>query len=129
MTEAMDNFRVHVVARSHQALTQAVKLGCMDHTNVEAWSELKDKDGSVWFVLYWHFNPIDAAGFNKFPTKLNADGIIPIVEAWLAEHSPTDPEPDLDGSVSHGFELKANFGSGWSYEIFRVRVIWAEHHK
>lgn len=127
MTEAMDNFKVHVVARSRQALVQTIKLGCMDHTNIEAWAEFKDKDGSEWFVLYWHAPSV--VGANKFPTKLNADGIVPIVEAWLAEHSPTEKEPDLDGSVSHGFELKANFGDGWSYEVFRVRPIWAEHHK
>lgn len=125
--EAMDNFRVHVIAKSKQALYQAIKLGCVDCTTIEGWTELKNEDGD-WFILHWH-TATSITKVNKFPTKLNIDGIIPIVEAWLAEHSPTDPEPGLDGSVSYGFELKANFGSAWSYEVFRIRTIWAEHHK
>lgn len=125
MLNPMDSFRVHVVACAPETLELAVALA-MDGGTVQAWTVLESKDdGGEWLALHWA-TPQKSA--TAFPVPLGATVVLTLVSKWLEGRKPHAAAPDLDGSVSRGFELVAE-KDGWSYEQFRIRPIWAEHHK
>lgn len=86
---------------------------------VKAWSVEDD-----WFILHWHVDK----NTHAFPIGLDSVGITSVVNSWLEEHEPNEPEPNIDGSVTIGFEILAG-NNGGHYELFRVRSAWMLHHK
>ena len=123
MTEAMGNFKVHVIARSPEALRLAVGLACREAPKAVAWSRQGE-----WFVLHWSHNQ-SKAGVSAFPVAHGLEEIVGLVTAWLGDNPPHEKEPDIDGSVSKGFELVVSRGDVWSCEMLRVRSVWALHGK
>lgn len=123
MSECMSNFQVHIKACSSEALKSALKIAFMQFSNAAAWQEHED-----WLVLYWNKTQ-DDKNSNLFPSKMNSDTVFSTINSWLKEHKPKESYPNLDGSCSEGFELTTVHARGWSYEIFRIRPIWAHHHK
>lgn len=125
MSDYMDNFEVQITACSQGALKNALKMALMRYDRAEAWAEVEG-----WLVLYWmkdkDSKPIIT---HQFPTKMNADTVLPIISSWLEEKEISEKHPDIDGSCSKGFELTTVHSRGWSYEICRIRPIWAMHHK
>ena len=122
MSEWMDNFKVHVVARSDEALERAVELAMLDY-KAAAWKG----DGDT-LILFW------SATLDKdvqaLPCPLSASGSMPLIRAWLQAHPPPrDQYPDIDGSASAGFELDTGPKDRWSSAFMRIKQIWAQHHK
>ena len=117
--DAMSNALVHVRCCHAESLRRAIVLAMADGA-VASWAEL---DG--WIVFYWS----DSCGL-KLPSKMRADAVVGVVAEWCGAHEPREDSPDIDGSISRGYEM-TNAGSDRSdsYEQFRVRPIWAEHHK
>lgn len=116
--DATDSGLVHVRGCRPATLGRAITLA-MDNGTAAAWGE----DGE-WIVFYWS----ETKGL-KLPGKMNAEAVAGLVASWLLGRTPVGEKPDIDGSVSRGFELTTESERFDSYEQFRVRPIWAEHHK
>jgi hypothetical protein len=119
MSENMDNFKVHVIARSDDALERAVQLAMLDY-QAAAWRG----DGDT-LILLWSAKD----GSHALPCNMSAADVMPMIRAWLKAHPPAkDKRPDIDGDTSNGFELVGGRAQDF-YDILRVRSIWALHHK
>ncbi len=124
MSEAMDNFEVRVTARSREAMRHALALIAMDTTKIEGWSV---KDGKL--LLWWslgHTKPED--GVSRFMTPTSAADCTDVVMLWLQDNPPKSERPDIDGSVSRGWQLRSERG-GWSYVACTIEPVWALHGK
>jgi hypothetical protein len=117
--DAMSNSTVHVCGCRPGTLGRAIGLA-MDGGTAAAWADVGE-----WIVFYWH----ESKGL-KLPSKMGQEAVAGLVASWLLSQEPRDKRPDIDGSVSKGFELTTEQPDRFdSYEQFRVRPIWAEHHK
>ena len=120
-SEHMDNFMFHFIGHQAGNLEAAIDLATARHSSVVGWSK-KDE----WLVFYWHVKEND--NITPFPSKLGAPSLKSFIMGWLRENCPLGNKPDIDGSVSRGYEILSD-AAGWSYESFRIRPIWAHHHK
>jgi len=125
-SEHMDNFKFHFVGHQIGNLKAALDLATARHNTIAGWT--KDED---WLVLYWHGTTTNQGKtkINPFPSEMSAELIAGFIIGWLRENAPSEREPNIDGSVSRGYEISSKITDGWSYESFRVRPIWAMHHK
>jgi len=129
--EAMNNFEVVVEARSSQALGMALDLVMLSHNRFVAWRVYRVTKPPV-LELYWSKPPHTAnemAPVQDFMAPLTAQGVLPNVLQWLESVEPTEPKPDIDGSVSKGFRLTSDCKEGWSYVACRIMPVWALHGK
>lgn len=120
MSECMSNFKFHFMGCSIESLAPAIKLAMAQNPIVTGWSEDED-----WLVFHWH-NDKDVTPLFLAMSWKPLQGII---EHWLEKKKPKEVEPNIDGSCSKGYEILADVRNGWSYEVFRIRPIWAHHHK
>lgn len=73
-------------------------------------------------VFYW----VAAEGVTPFPVPMTAEGVEPIVRAWL-ETAQYGPEPDHDGDNDKGFRV---YNEAWGhvggmYQAFvAIEPIW-----
>lgn len=123
LNEHMDNYAVRVVGHQRATFDLAVRLALGCYATTKAWSVV---DG--WLVLFWSHGDSDAKNANLLPVPMVATDAAPFIWNWLTRTEPAVKRPDIDGDVSKGFEIQTMNG-GWSYAAFRVRPIWAEHHK
>lgn len=117
MKDNMDNFKAHVRGCEADTLKLAVELAMGDQA-IAHWG----LDGE-WLCFYWS----QCAAAHPLPLPIKANAVIVMAAEWLLQRKPLDAEPDIDGSVSVGFELIV--AEDHSYELFRVRPIWALHGK
>ncbi len=123
MSEAMDNFDVKVTAHTTRALELAVELVALRHGSVTGWSERDE-----WIVLFWSKPAGTNPNYHPFPRPLDSYDTAHMIAKWLEDKEPIDKHPDIDGSVSKGFQLKTQ-SLGWHYESLAVRAVWALHGK
>ena len=116
-TECMDNFEFHYVGTRN--FKEVISLALAKHTSAKAWEE---KDG--WLIFYWYTTVCSY----PFPVPLKTDALQEFIIEWLRAQD-LGSQPDLDGSCSKGYELLVDPYNTSSYEVFRVRPVWAEHHK
>lgn len=124
MSDAMDNFEVKVVAQSSHALKTAIEMTCTRYKHSNAWIEVGGE-----LIFYWAGSANGKnGGQQEFPIPMSPALLLPLISNWLSKREPLGKYPDIDGSCSKGFELKTPVGI-LTYEMFRVRPIWAIHHK
>lgn len=80
-----------------------------------------ENDTSI--IFSWH----QEKDLIKLPFPLDAIGVIDFAKNWLRQldKSKLPPEPDHDGSNSHGWRI--NKIGYWN--TFKVSFKWIEHHK
>ena len=120
----MDNFDLFVIARGKTALTQCFSIA-FETQGVKARGWYEDPDYG--FVFLWS-TPSSKKGAYPLPVPLSAEAAANMAWEWLAQ-APYPKEPDLDGSVSKGFNAYTNQGALGDYSILAVKPIWAHHHK
>ncbi len=112
-----------VCSDTKKNLELALQLAMSWHPKVYG---MKSEDNVL--TLYWH-----EKGGGALPVGLPVQGVVPLVWQWLKEnerwkgpHAPQ--EPDIDGSVVHGWHLKS-FDDCWSYAICKIRPEYTEYSK
>lgn len=68
------------------------------------WSEGTTKHGTPRLILYWSRPDDDEKGFHRFPVRLSAEDVEPILSAWLIGAKYGEP-PDHDGDNKKGFHI------------------------
>lgn len=117
----MSNFEVRVCSNSRGHLRRALAIAFADAPQGATHWKITDD----WLVLCWH----EDKTATKLPCALDRREAFRFVVNWLDKQKPTDPSPDIDGSVENeGFELES-VQEGWGYAFVKVRKIWALYHK
>ena len=117
--QAMDNFDVHVTARSQTYLHTGIAM-ILGGGRIKA-ASIADDNMSI--TLYW-FVDSSPKGPRPLPYEFKLPQVITLVDGWLSQ-ATYPKEPDFDGHSSKGFRISRMSG----YATLKVEAVWAEHHK
>ena len=91
---SMDNGFVTACGCRPESLRQVIALAVEDRFGV-SWEEQGE-----WLVVYWH-----SERGTRLPVRMDAHALAELSLLWLQQWKPSAPAPQLDGSVSRGWEF------------------------
>lgn len=105
-------------------LISAMQLTANIFKKVEAYKVEKNT-----MILYWNAKGKD---IQKLPYPMTPEQAAQFVWGWLENANPDGHEPDTDGSVGKGWELKSRSWTLWedeTYSYITIKPVWFVYGK
>lgn len=143
----MDNFQIDVVAEGEKTLVELFEIAFRHNSaggTAVAWNEVEIPFKGVEYlgdtsptrptlVFYWHYEEKEKTV--RLPSPISPTLAARFAMEWISELKRVKRlpnEPDIDGSVGHGFRV---FTEDWGhvqnngYAIIAVQFVWATYGK